>query len=66
MRDMITCRLGMGQALAIIGLATALLLALAAAAQQTERFAERVRNSAHPLRGGENIVSTIRERWPNP
>ena len=63
MRDMITCRLGMGQALAIIGLATAL---AAAAAQQTERFDERVRNSAHPLRGGENIVSTIRERWPNP
>ncbi len=41
---MIAYRLGIGQALGIIGLATALLLAVAAAAQQTERFDERVRD----------------------
>ena len=41
---MATYRLGIGQALGIVGLAATLLLAVAAAAQQTERFGERVRD----------------------
>ena len=41
---MVTYCLRIGQALGIVGLATMLLLAVAATAQQTERFDERVRD----------------------